>query len=180
MKGIFIIIMNNRITIRPKLKGKIYLIRCKDVPIYIGKTINMENRWRKHKRQPKLPMRQHMAEFGFQLHDYIYEILETLPVVGKDDPKLSQAEGKHFHCFIEQGYKLINKDIPNNGVTSDKNSITYSNNLASKNIKLPCELCGKVGAHGHMPRHQKTEQCKKGRDSYSYILMYQFVTNLTN
>tara|TARA_R110000823_G_scaffold3936_1_gene14880 strand:+ start:339 stop:761 length:423 start_codon:yes stop_codon:yes gene_type:complete len=140
----------------------------------------METRWKKHKNQSKRPMRKHMKEFELIEDDYDYEILESLPVVGKDDPKLSQAEGKHFHCFIEQGYKLINGNTPNNGVTTDRNSIEYANHLARMRAKLPCELCGKVGSHGQKARHQKTEQCNQDRESWSYILMYQFVTNLTN
>ena len=172
--------MNNRITVPVKPKGNIYLIKCKGEPLYIGKTINMENRWEKHKSDKKQTMKKHMAEFGFQLHDYSYEILETLSVVNQYDSKLSQAEGRHFHYFIEQGYKLINGNEPNNGNTRDRNSIAYANDQAKQRTKLPCELCGKVGAHGHRAPHQRTEQCKKARESWSYILMYQFVINLTN
>jgi hypothetical protein len=176
--------MNNRITIRPKrrplIPGQIYLIKCKSVPIYIGKTINMENRWKIHKSDKKQTMKKHMAEFGFQLHDYSYEILETLSIVGKYDSKLSQAEGKHYHYFTEQGYELINGNTPNNGDAKDHNSLSYANHIANMRARNPCELCGIVGTHVNKARHRKTDECKKGRESYSYILMYEFVINLTN
>ena len=164
----------SKITINVKKRlrtGNIYLIRCKGEPMYVGKTTHMETRWHSHLYTKDQTMRKHMAEFELNIDDYDYEILETMKVVDQHDPNLCAAEGKHFHCFTEQGYKLINGQTPNNG-SNVKGSITYANNLARRRQKLPCEFCGLVGAWGNRWDHQATDKCK-------YFRMYQFTQNLT-
>lgn len=134
--------------------------------VYIGSTNNMTQRWWDYKSAHLNPKREHynmkickfMREKGF--HNFSHQIIETFEDISKRDINL--YEGAWQQTFEELGFNLLNKNKAGTG-SGEKGTASYDKSQERANEKIPCELCGKLGARKHMYRHQQTEKCLNSR-----------------
>jgi hypothetical protein len=161
-----------------------------DDMIYIGSTINIDERWGNHKKRCNNP---NSKDYYYKVYEYIREngginawdmiILDEIEVPLKKCVERDELENKYIKKYdavnkLNKVYACLNMEKRN-----DKNKIqcrkNYYDNLDNRREKslenykrnrdvriekmkepVICNFCGTFSTKTHLKRHQQTQKCK--------------------